>query len=248
MRSGFFDGINCFLKGLEIFFHSRPLWKYSLGPLLLTFISYILLAGLLFWGGSHLQELIHNWINSLPAWCSFLKYIYSIFHFLTLLLLAAAIFIFTLPPLYELFHGVFSDSLLEEWGKKNGLSFPPLTFRENGIFFLQSLGFSFRTFLCFLLFFPLTFAIPVIGKLLLWIFLSRRLALSLLFPIAFLYRDPIPVVRQKTAKAPFFIMGFGLACSLSLMVPFLFPLFLPAMTLGGAIVYQKIKDEEEKQK
>ena len=249
MIGEFFFGVNCLFRGIREFFQTEKLWRYSLLPLLLTFISYVILFFLLFCGAGALKEFVEKGISSLPEYCAFLKYLYAVFHYLFFILTGIAIFYFTIPMLYEIFHGLFSDSLLEKREEIKGHIISAHSFRENLQFILENIRFNFQTFLAFLLLFPLSFLIPFAGGVLLWGFLACRLGLSLILPAGFLHGKRAAETLKKARQHKILAAGFGIAASFTLFFPFLFPLFLPAMTIGGAILYERMEEKEkEKEK
>ena len=248
MIGEFCSGVNCFFLGMQEFFRTKKLWKYSIIPLLLTFLSYILLFILLFLGAEALRGIMEKGISGLPTWCAFLKYLYTLFHFLFFILTGIAIFYFTLPMLSEIFHGLFSDSLLEKREEIKGRIFPARSFRENLHFILENIRFNFQTFLAFLLLFPLSLCIPIAGGAALWIFLAFRMGSSLILPAGFLHEKRAEETLKKVNQHKMLTAGFGIAASFTLFFPLLFPLFLPAMTIGGAILYERMEEEEKEEK
>lgn len=243
MTPSFADGIKCALKGIQDFIREKELWKYAILPLILTLICYAGIFLLMLWGSGLLEEKISKFLLALPSWCAFLQKIYIILQGILFFLLFALLFTFTLPPVFELFHGLFSDAMLVKWGEKEALSIPRHTFRENIRFFFQYTGFNIRTLLWTLLLFPLSLFIPFFGGVILWGVLAYRLGLSLLLPAGFLFGENLKTTLQLANRNKLFLWGFGLTASLTLFIPFFFPLFLPGMTIGGAAAFQMIQEK-----
>ncbi len=214
MASDFFNGMGYAGRGIGDFFSRPELWKYAVFPVLIVFALY---TGAGF-----------------AAFCCIDNIFASIGVFILVLLSLTL-----LCPLYELFGGIFFDSMVEAFEKKEYDNRNPgrKLFTEI-TFFLEACLFSFVTLLLFLLMF-LIGLIPVIGPVLLVLVMGYRYALTYMLNVCCCHGLSVKDLKKAAAKKRMAVAGFGTAVYFLLLIPLGGLFFLPGIILGASRLYNE---------
>ncbi len=214
MFQEFFQGMNYAGRGIGDFFSRPKLWKYAVIPALIVLALY---TG----AGFAAFYCIDNIFASIGVFI--------------LVLLSLTL----LCPLYELFGGVFFDSMVEAFEKQEyGYKNPGRKFFTEITFFLEACLFSFVTLLLFILMF-LIGLIPVIGPILLVLVMGYRYAQTYMLNVCCNHSLSIRELKKASAKNRMASTGFGTAVYLLLLIPLGGLFFLPGIILGAARLYNE---------
>ena len=231
----FFHGAFCAFEGINCFYKDRALWKFTTAPWLMLLAVYTGMIWLLI----HLSNILSNYLTSRMAdYPEFLKSLLEGSLTVIAVVLASVIILTTLGTLFEIFGGIFFDKLLEEFEKKyyrTELSDIPLSRQFE--FTLQAVHFGLNTTILFLLFFILSFFLPLAGQILLFIIMGIRMAYSLLFAPGFIRGQSVRETRCFFRNRGTEVLGFGIAVYLIQLLPLLLPLTLPGIIIGASILY-----------
>lgn len=238
MITDYVKGISYIFRGTDIFFHDKESWRYALFPLSLLFAVYFFL----FWGmiglSHYFADKISQAMTSLPGWLSWLGNVISGLSYLAGTIAALLILGTTVCTLYEIFGGLFFDSLVDHYEtRKYGPRETKPTWSANLKYCIESilLGIQTAVVFCGLFFVGLFF--PIFGQIVLVICMGYFLGLSYIFCSANRNGVTLAGLKKNAGKKTFVILGYGITCYLVLLIPFAVLIFLPGLVLGGSELF-----------
>ena len=227
-------------SGIKLFYQTPGLWKYSLLPLAVVMIVYIVLAVAGYHVLSAFAEYVNKQCSALP---DFLQWLATALN-ATSILLAAVLFLIvtavSIGTLYELSGSLFFDALLDRFaaGDSNFCRKPTLKFICRGIF--DTMLYSLNTLLIMLLLMMVNLFLPLIGQIFAFLLISYRLAIVYLTMAGFHCCKSMNQTRCCAYKNWPITLGYGV----SLYIIFLFPpaviFLLPGVVLGSVLACKKI--------
>ena len=238
MINDFIKGMSYIARGIQDFFHDQESWKYALFPLGFLVVIYFVV----FWKVIDLSNSISAKINqhaaNLPDWLSWLNSVVcGLSHFFGIV--AALLIVgMTICTLYEMFGGLFFDSLVDHYEtRKYGPPEKPVTWSMNLRYCIGSVLFGLQTALAFGGLFFVSLFFPVIGQILLIICMGYFLGLSYIVCSANRNGMNIAQLKKAAAKKSCIILGFGIPSYFLLMIPFAAIILLPGLVLGGSELF-----------
>lgn len=235
-------GVHYLIEGIRLFYTDRSLWKYALIPMAMTLLVYLFFMRILWWYGSLLLGWLREMVLVLPSWAAFAGDFFTGTVMLIFILVAALVIMGTAGSLYEIFGGLFFDSMVERFERKHfGYHAVPPAKKDLFCFWRDSLCWGTGTLLLIPLMLLTALLIPFFGKVLLVIVLGYRVGISSLFCAAFCHRQDVRKLRRDIGSRQKFmvILGFGVMLYLLTLIPFLSIIVLPGAVLGGSLLYNK---------
>ena len=230
MLNDFCKGFGYVFNGVKIFYSMPGLWRYSIFPLGIIFLLYVLAIG----GSVTVAVKIAGgaaWIENLsPVWkCSLVGGIILLFLVLLILLL---------KPLYEMTTGLFWERLTEKfeflhYGKKMESLSWKISLRQNA----DCAVYGIFSLLWFLLLFVIGFFIPIIGPAVLFSVMAYRYGISCLFCTTNNRGTSVRECCAVAGKRRWLILGYGIASYLLLLIPFGAIFSLPGIIVGGTLLF-----------
>ena len=238
MITDYMKGMSYIGQGLRVFFHDKESWRYALFPLSLLFVVYFFL----FWGMIGLSgwfaEKISQAMTGLPGWLSWLGNVISGLSYLAGIVAALLILGTTVCTLYEIFGGLFFDSLVDHYEtRKYGPRQTKNTWSANLKYCIESILLGIQTAIVFCGLFFVSLFFPVFGQIVLVICMGHFLGLSYIFCSANRNGVTLAGLKKIAGKKTFVILGYGITCYLLLLIPFLALLILPGLVLGGSELF-----------
>lgn len=238
MLKDYIKGMSYIIRGTHDFFHDKESWRYAFFPLILLFVVYFFL----FWGIIGLSHWFADKISQamagLPGWLSWLGNVICGLSYLTGTIAALLILGMTVCTLYEIFGGLFFDSLVEHHeSRKYGPRQEKPSWSANLKYCIESILLGIQTAIVFCGLFVISLIFPVFGQIVLVICMGHYLGLSYIFCSANRNGVTVGVLKKIAGKKTFVILGFGITCYLLLMVPFAALIFLPGLVLGGSELF-----------
>ena len=242
--AGFLRGSRYVFSGCRAFYCDRKAWKYAVLPLGVMTAVYLLL----FWAVLSLSrrgaEALDRCLTGLPGWLAWLPPLVSGLSSLLGVLFALLAMGITVSALYEMFGGLFFDSLIEYHdGKQYGFSPGRQSLKRNLKYCLDSLLFGVKTSLLFVFLFILSLIFPVGGQLLLAVSMGYCAGIAYMLTPANLRGLTLADMRARLGGRRSAVLGFGLTAYLLLLIPFAVLFLLPGLVLGGAdLVNRELAD------
>ena len=240
----FLRGFTYVLMGCREFYGDKRAWKYAAIPLSVIFIFYLLA----FWGIFHVSgecaDTINTWLSGLPSWLLWLhslinglSYFFGVI--ISLVLLGTTVCIF-----YEIFGGLFFDSLVEYYERKNFAIVPRgFSIKSNVKYCFDSLFFGLHISIFSLLVFIIGFLFPVVGQFLFITIMGYYTGISYMICSSCNSGLSIAKLRTVAKKKTEVILGFGITAYVLLLIPFATIVVFPGLVLGGANLFNReLKD------
>lgn len=231
-------------KGCASFYHDRKAWRFVLAPVGTMLLVYVLALWGIYFAWQRLIAWIDGTLEELPHWLGWLGACGSWLAGIVGVLVAFLLICITICTFYEMFGGLFFDSLVEYFEqKKYGQAPAENTLGETLLFCWDSIRFGIKNLLAFVLLLVFSFFFPVVGHLLLLAVMSYFLGASYLMTPAnnarMRLRELKKLLRGKTCR----VLGFGLLAYFLLLIPFVIIFLLPGLVLGGAELFHDIRQE-----
>ena len=233
-------GMSYIFRGTHVFFHDKESWRYALFPLSLLFAVYFFL----FWGmiglSQYLADKISQAMTSLPGWLSWLGNVLSGLSYLAGIIAALLILGTTVCTLYEIFGGLFFDSLVDHYEtRKYGPRETKPTWSANLKYCIESILLGIQTAVVFCVLFFVSLFFPIFGQIVLVVCMGHFLGISYIFCSANRNGVTLAGLKKIAGKKTFVILGYGITSYLLLMIPFAVLIFLPGLVLGGSELFNK---------
>lgn len=240
MIKDFWAGASCVFQGIDDFYSDRGAWKYTILPFLTMAVVYALMFWGVYYTVSKVTAAVYAWIAQGPSWISWAApgagWVISLLGIISVIFFIAI----TVSVFYEIAGGIFFDPLTEYYeNRKFGIAPVKLTFKEEVIFFRDSLGFGIKTLIFFVLLFMLSIFVPVIGPLLMIIGTGYSTGVSYMLCSARNSRMAISGLTAASARNRAAVTGFGVTAYLLLMIPFAALFVIPGLALGGSELFHK---------
>jgi len=238
MITDYLKGMSYIGQGLRVFFHDKASWRYAFLPLSLLFFVYFFL----FWGiiglSHYFSDKISQAMTSLPGWLSWLGNVFCGLSYLAGTVAALLILGATVCTLYEIFGGLFFDSLVDHYEtRKYGPRQTKTTWTANLKYCVESILLGIQTTIVFCGLFFVSLFFPIFGQIVLVICMGHYLGLSYIYCSANRNGVTLAGLKKIAGKKTFVILGYGITCYLLLMVPFAALIFLPGLVLGGSELF-----------
>ena len=246
----FANGMVFVFRGIFFFLRNRVLWKYSLFPLGITALVYILGGWAFLTCAGVLVNKIHVWSENLPRWLSFLAYPGGFFVYCFTIAIFWLILVFCSDSLYEFAGSFFQDAwirkirFLQNGGMKEVVFSPQkVTFILKSVWeiFLYNLG-SIGLFI--LLFTGGSLLLPFTW-LLCALLIGYRFCVSLLAAVGACYGLTFTRSREVAARHKARIAGFGFIVYILYGIPFGVILFLPGVMCASVLLFTQLREEDK---
>lgn len=233
------EGIAAAGRGIAEFYGNWKLWKYSLFPLAITAVIYLLLGWGAHMGGRYLADLLAGLCDGLPE---FLRWLGGVARFtvrVAAALLFAALIAFTLSTLYELFGWLFFDRMIEEFERERfGRNLPKKSAAFTMRFLQDSCIYSLGTLCWIVLTALLGLFFPLLGQAAAVAVIGRRIGVVYLAAAGYNDNRSLGEIRVLAAHHRMRAAGFGITVYLLTLIPFAPVFLLPGLVLGGVLLYR----------
>lgn len=246
MFQGIKDGFSYAIRGIRLFMSHRELWKYSIIPVLLLLLVYILMFALGFFIAGELADAVREWCReSLPSWLQWLYNLGSTLIYLSIMLLSLLIVVVTASSAYEIAGGPFLDAMVEKFECTHlGLQPVKKTFAFNISFALSMTGHGLNTLLLTLFTVILTLFFPYITLLLSIIILGYRFGIAYLAIAGYCRGMSLRATKRWAEQHSPQVRGYGMMIFVLLFfVPYFAPVILPGFILGGSLLLHEHNTE-----
>ena len=239
MLNDFCKGFGYVFNGVKIFYSMPGLWRYSIFPLGIIFLLYVLAIG----GAVTVAVKIAGgsaWIENLsPVWkCSLVGGIILLFLVLLILLL---------KPLYEMTAGMFFDRLAEQFDFLHyGTKTEKLSWKISLQQGADCAVYGIFSLLWFLFLFFAGLLLPVVGTAVLFFVMGYRYGVSCLFCTTNGRGITVRECCALAGKRRWLILGYGIASYLLLLIPFGAIFSLPGIIVGGTLLFHGELEEDRK--
>lgn len=246
MFRDFFQGAAFVFRGIRAFYCDGKAWKYTVLPMLLLLLLYWLVYRWITNTAERLGNSVSDALSGLPSWLLWLQdctvFLISVSGVVAAMLLLAL----TVSTMYEIAGGFFFDPLVSYREKqRSGLEPCKLTTAQNIRNILDSIFWGIRTALLFLLFFLLSFFLPLIGQILLVIVMGHRIGQSYLIVPGFNRGMTVAGVQKISRVRYAMTAGFGVTVYLLFLIPFAPLLLLPGIVMGGADLFYDMNSRSQ---
>ena len=245
----FFVGLYKLFEGIKVLKQEKKYWKYAKISMLLNIIFYIIIFFLLFhYLLPFLNSLFpHSDNHYLSALFSVLEWIINILIIITALFLSGLFFntvFFAITSPY--LDGLSILAEKERYGYKM-IEGKGIKHAVHGYYMSiwNGIWLNFLTIFWVIVLFPLNFIIPVVG------FLPGTLTGAYFLGMSFLiysaeHRRLTRMEFKKTISGKrMYILGFGIAVYLTLLIPFAAALIIPGGVLGGTMLFNECFDNRK---
>lgn len=244
MFADFLTGAMYVTKGCRDFFQDRKAWKFAVIPLVIMTGVYFCFFRLILHFSGKAADCVNAMLPKLPAWLGWLSSIITGLSYIAGITAALFLLGATVCTAYEMFGGLFFDSLVEYYEKKEyGRTPCRHTLRENMKTILDSLFFGIYTSIVFLLLMFMSFFFPLIGQILMIFAMGYYMGVSYMICAAYNKGIPLSEMRRAADKKRNLVLGFGITAYILLLIPFATILLLPGLVLGGTKLFNdKLKE------
>ena len=236
----FLRGAAYIAKGCREFYGDKKAWKYAAIPLSIIFLFYIFV----FWAIIHFSgkgaDFINAWLSGLPAWLSWFYSLVSGLSYFLGIIIAVILLATTVCIFYEMFGGLFFDSLVEYYEqKKFAVIHHNISLTGNIRYCLESLFFgihiSFFSFFSFII----GFFFPIVGQLLFIAVMGYYTGISYMICSANNSGFSLARLRTVAKKKTEIILGFGITAYILFLIPFATLIIFPGIVLGGTNLFNE---------
>lgn len=239
MFQGIKKGFSYVNRGIQLFLSHRELWKYSIVPVLLLLLVYILMFTLGFFVAGELTDMVREWCRAtLPSWLQWLYNLGSALIYISIMLLSLLIVVITASSAYEIAGGPFLDAMVEKFEYTHlGLQPVRKSFSFDISFALSMAGHGLNTLLLTLLTVILTLFFPYITLILSIIILGYRFGTAYLAIAGYCRGMSLRDTKRWAEQHRHQVRGYGMMIFILLFfVPYLAPVILPGFILGGSLL------------
>lgn len=235
--SDFFHGCSFVFKGISAFYNHAAAMKYSAIPICLMVLFYGILGALIYWGGSEMNGWLESMMASWPEWLqSTTLFLINLF----VGIVALCLFLGTASAIYEMFAGLFFDTMVEAYeSEKFGFKAVEMTREQMWKFFFDGFAWGLGTALLFLPVLIVSSLIPLVGPVFTIAVMGYRLGVACLLSTSFNHRIGLGGLLQLTRFRRSLVLGYGVMAYLVMMVPILPIFLLPGIILGGTLLYRE---------
>lgn len=235
-----YDGAIASIDGIRVFYAQRSLWKYAILPMMLMLILYVgvfwlMIACVMPWVEYKLTS-----FYTLPEFLSWLQIVIKFLIGTTFVIGVIIVFLMTLTTVYEIFGGLFFDSLIEKFEQKN-FTQPPAVVSWGKTLWgnLDSIVYGINTVIIFVIVFFLSLFLPFFGQVILLIVMGYRCGVSYLFMSSIIHGERRKKIMKDFHSKRMVLLGFGLVTYGLFLIPFGAIIFLPGIIIGANILYNK---------
>lgn len=238
MLTEFLDGATYVTKGCRSFYKDRKAWRYAIVPIVIMAVLYALFFGIVLYFTGIWADHINEWLSGLPAWLSWITSAICGLSYVLSFAIAVLVLGTTICSFYEMFGGFFFDSLVEYYEqKKYGIVPGNHSVMDNVKICVDSILFGIRTSALFIFLLLLGLFFPIIGQILLIVFMGYYMGITYLICSANNSGVSIPKIQSIVKKRIATILGFGVTAYVLLLIPFATIIILPGLVLGGSDLF-----------
>ncbi len=231
----FFAGVTYVFRGCKAFYCDLSAWKYSICPICLMVLFYVLLFAGIFWLTGIAVDYAVNCFEQVPEYMKWFVVVVRWGIWISCVLISVLVLLGTVTLLYEFFGGLFFDALTDYYEKKTfGTEAVKSSLKQNVKFIIDTILFALWTLSVLLFFIVLGFFFPLFGQILTIFIMGYYLAVSCMMSSAFRNGMQLADLRRAARGRIALLTGFGSMAYLLMLLPFLSILLLPGLVLGGA--------------
>ncbi len=241
----FLRGATYVSKGCRAFYNDKSAWKYAAWPIVIMSITYVLLfIGIIYFAQQGASS-INDKLSGLPGWLAWLRSLVDVSSYILGIVLGLLILGTTCCTLFEIFGGLFFDSLVSYYEKKTyGIAPQEVPFLTTLKFCMDSLFFGIKTSLVFVFLLIASLFLPLVGQIILVLVMGYYICVSYMICSANNSGASLAKLRYSVRKKNHIVVGFGATAYILLLIPFASIVLLPGLVLGGTeLFHDEIREQ-----